>query len=150
MKAAGKIFQEYLKKRELKNTPERYTILDEIVKMQKHFEVDALLVQLRIKNKKISRATIYRTLDLLIDCGLVTKVNFNAPAPRPFYEPVAGLTKHDHFICQECGKIIEFYDQRIKKIQLQLQTAYGLDVVYYSYHLYGRCADCKTGKMKKK
>ncbi len=148
MRAVKKIFYDYLKKRELRNTPERFTILDEIMKMQNHFEADALLVQLKTQNKKISRATIYRTLDLLIDCGLIKKINFNAPVQHAFYEPVAGLTRHDHFICQECGKIIEFYDDRLRKIQQKLQAAYGMEVVQYSYNLYGRCTDCQNRQSK--
>jgi Fur family ferric uptake transcriptional regulator len=144
--AATKIFHDYLKKRELRNTAERFTILAEITRIQNHFEADTLLVRLKTKHKKISRATIYRTLDLLIDCGLVKKINFNKPVPQAMYEPItaAGLARHDHFICQECGKIIEFYDKRLKKIQVNLQAAYQLEVLHYSYHLYGRCAACKN------
>jgi len=144
---ATKIFYDYLKKRELRSTTERFTILEEIIRIQKHFEADTLLVRFKTRHKKISRATIYRTLELLIDCGLVRKINFNAPAPQTFYEPVipaAGLSGHDHFICQECGKIIEFHDERLKKIQVNLQAIYHMEVLHYSYHLYGRCAACKN------
>jgi Fur family ferric uptake transcriptional regulator len=145
MSSTTKIFYNYLKKRELRNTPERFTILAEIDRMQAHFEADTLLLRLKTRHKKISRATIYRTLDLLLDCGLVRRINFNAPAPHTLYESVtsAGLAGHDHFICQQCGKIIEFYDQRLKKIQLDLQAAYHMEVLHYSYHLYGRCGACK-------
>jgi Fur family ferric uptake transcriptional regulator len=141
MQAASKIFHDYLKKRELKNTPERFLILNQIIKMQHHFEADSLLVQLKIKNKKISRATIYRTLDLLVDCGLVKKIYFDTT--HAFYEPVSGLTRHDHFVCLDCGKIIEFYDRTINKIQRNLQAVHGLEVFHYSYHLSGRCAACR-------
>jgi len=146
MKTASKIFYDYLKKRDLKNTSERFLILDQIIKMQKHFEADSLLVQLKIKNKKISRATIYRTLELLVDSGLVKKNNFNAP--HAFYEPVSGLTRHDHFVCQDCGKIIEFYDDTITKIQRNLQVIHGLEVLNYTYNLSGHCAACRK-KYKK-
>jgi Fur family transcriptional regulator, ferric uptake regulator len=140
LRAAG-IFSNYLQQRELKNTPERFIILNEIVRMRKHFEADSLLVQLRIKNKKISRATIYRTLELLIDCGLVKKNKFNTL--HSYYEPVAALGQHDHFICLACGKIIEIYDKSIMNIQKKLQKSHRFSVLQYTYHLYGHCAACK-------
>jgi Fur family ferric uptake transcriptional regulator len=148
MKEVNQVFSEYLKKKELKNTPERFTILDEIIKWHKHFEADALLVHLKTKNKKISRATIYRTLELLVDCGLVKKVTFNHS--QACYEPVSGLSNHDHFICEQCGKIIEFYDASINRIHDHLQAHYGLEVLHYTYHLYGRCTECKRKKGPRK
>jgi Fur family ferric uptake transcriptional regulator len=137
---ASRKFYNYLKKRELRNTPERFLILNQISEMNRHFEADSLLVQLKINNKKISRATIYRTLELLVDCGLVKKINLDAQ--HAFYEAAFELNRHDHFVCSACGKIIEFYDETINKIQRHLQAVYGLEVVHYSYHLSGYCASC--------
>jgi len=148
MREVDHVFSDYLKKRDLKNTPERFTILDEIIKMHKHFEADSLLVHLKTKNKKISRATIYRTLELLVDCGLVKKMTFDTA--HAYYEPVSGLTTHDHFICEQCGKIIEFYDESITQIHQNLQSHFGVDVLHYTYHLYGRCAECKGNKESSK
>jgi Fur family ferric uptake transcriptional regulator len=144
MNAVHQVFYEYLKQRALKNTPERFTILDEIIRWHKHFEADSLLIHLKTKNKKISRATIYRTLELLVDCGLVKKVTFNTA--QAWYEQVSGFSNHDHFICEQCGKIIEFYDASINRIHEHLRAKYGLDVLHYTYHLHGLCAACKRKK----
>jgi len=150
MNSTADIFHAYLKKRRLRTTPERFVILDEIIRLRRHFDADGLLLSIKTRNKKISRATIYRTLELLIDCGLVKKTNINTPAVHSFYESMDGLGRHDHFICQVCGKIIEFYDEQLKKIEQNLQETYGMKVEYYSYYLYGRCASClnkhKRGK----
>ena len=141
---AIKIFSDYLRKKELKTTSERLTILQIILHMDKHFDADNLLLQIKHQNKKISRATIYRTLDLLVDCGLVNKINFGSNSYR--YEPNLEVGVHDHFLCIECGKIIEFYDEELELIHKRLNEKYKLKILDYTHQIYGKCSDCQKIK----
>jgi len=136
-----KIFTEYLLKRDLKNTPERATILNEIEGINQHFEPDTLLFRLKNKHVKISRATIYRTLELLLDCGLVKKNIFENGIT--LYEKNFGTHAHDHFLCMQCGKIIEFFDQDLNKIHVRLAKKHEFLITDYSHQIYGRCKNCK-------
>src|SRR3989339_1032456 len=109
------IFKEYLTSRKLKFTAERQAILDRVFENHKHFEADELLVDLRLNDMKISKATIYRTLALLVKCGLLREVIFGEK--HAHYEHVYGHEHHEHLVCIKCGKIIEFSDERIEKYQ---------------------------------
>ena len=99
------IFRKYLERRGLKLTAERRELFDEIFSKHEHVEADELLVRLRAKHKKISRATIYRTLDLLVDSGIVGRVRIGESGYR--YERLRAGEHHDHLICNECGRVIE-------------------------------------------
>ena len=102
------IFRKYLERRGLKLTAERQALFDELFARHEHFEADELLVRLRTKHKKISRATIYRTLDLLVDSGIVGRVRIGETGYR--YERLRAGEHHDHLICNECGRVIEFFE----------------------------------------
>ena len=138
---ADKIFCDYLKRKDLKNTPERMIIMQEIIKIDNHFDAEAILDHFKKVDIKISRASVYRTLDLLISCGLVRKVNFNNSSYQ--YESIINKDKHDHFICVKCGKIIEFYDEELKNIHLRLKNKYKMEISDYIHHIYGKCAECE-------
>jgi len=144
---AQKIFIEYLKKNDLKSTPERMIILQDILKLDKHFEAENLFEHIKTMNIKVSRASIYRTLDLLVQCGLVNKINFDNSCY--FYEMTMNKSSHDHFICNECGKIIEFYYTELEKIHKKLIKKYNLYINNYSHQIYGLCSDCKLKKITK-
>src|SRR3972149_4932115 len=102
-------FEDYLRKKNLKLTQERRDILDEMSGSDRHFGPEELLVQLRENGKRVSRATIYRTLDLLVNSGVVKKVCLG---PQQFYyESLQGKNRtHSHMVCLNCGKIVEFSD----------------------------------------
>ncbi len=135
------VFKQYLIKHSLKITPERVRILNEISKINQHFDPDMLLFKLRNKNMKVSRATIYRTLDLLVDCNLVIKnVIGNS---NVLYEKKYDTQIHDHFLCMSCGKIIEFYDSDLEKIHKKLAEKYHLSVTDYRHQVFGTCGNCK-------
>ena len=137
-----KVFSDYLKKHSLKVTPERVTILNEINRIKHHFDPDTLLFKLKNQNMKVSRATIYRTLDLLVDCGLVMKnVLGNSTI---LYEKKYDTQIHDHFLCLSCGEIIEFFDSDLKKIHQKLSKMHNLSVTDYTHQVYGVCGKCKV------
>jgi len=135
------IFTEFLRKNDLKFTPERITVLDEIREADQHFEPDNLLIRLKSKNLKISRATIYRTLELLVQCGLIKK-NIFADG-KSIYEKKFGTRAHDHFLCVHCGRIIEFYDRDLDKIHKRLAEEHDLAIQEYSHQIYGLCQSCR-------
>ena len=141
---AQKLFVDYLKQNDLKNTPERMVILQEVMQLDKHFEAENLFEHIKTMNIKVSRASIYRTLDLLVQCGLVNKINFDNSCF--YYESTMNKSSHDHFICKECGKIIEFYYPELENIHKKLIEKFELNISEYSHQIYGTCKDCKQQK----
>jgi Fur family ferric uptake transcriptional regulator len=108
---AQKLFIQYLRENNLKVTQERIALLDEIFSTNEHLDADELLARMKAKRKKVSRATIYRTLDLLVQCGLVRKSRLGQE--HYFYEKIVPGRGHHHMICTATGKIIEFWDPDI-------------------------------------
>ena len=136
-----KIFQKFLKDRHYKQTGERYTILDAIENMDSHFEADELVMQLRREGKRISRATVYRTLHLLEECGIVRRVRFGES--HNHFELSLDKANHAHLICTVCGKVIEFDDSRLEEVQEQICKTYGFSPVQRMVEIYGVCPECQ-------
>lgn len=142
------IFTAYLERKKQRKTPERYAILDEIYSKKSHFDVDALYIQMKNRNYHVSRATVYNTLDLLMDCGLVTKHQFGQNMAQ--YEQAYGFIQHDHLICVKCHKVLEFCDPRIQQIQSTMGELLKFNVTHHSLNFYGtplvengKCSSCK-------
>ena len=132
-----KIFQAHLETKNLRKTPERFAILEEIYSKEGHFDVEALYVSMKEKNYRVSRATVYNTLDLLVDCDLVTKHQFGKNLAQ--FEKSYGFRQHDHLICTECNKVHEFCDPRIHNIQTTVGQLLQFNVLHHSLILYGSC-----------
>jgi len=135
------IFRKYLEKRGLKLTAERQAVFDELFARHEHFEADELLVRLRAKHKKISRATIYRTLDLLVDSGIVGRVRIRESGYR--YERLRAGEHHDHLICDFCGRVIEFFEPRIESLQDEVAARHGFVLLSHSHQMRGICRQCR-------
>jgi len=129
------IFTNYLKKQSYRKTQGRYDILYEIYSIDDHFEVETLYLILKNKNYHISRATIYNTIDLLLECGLIVKHSFGNKAGS--YEKAYGSKKHDHIINLENHEVTEFHDERISEIVESIGEQYGIEVSHYSFTIYG-------------
>ncbi len=129
-----KIFTAHLVKKKQRKTPERYAILDEIYSKKEHFEVETLYVQMIKRNYQVSRATVYNTLDLLLECNLVKKHQFGQNIAT--YEQSYGYRQHDHLICLSCNKVLEFCDPRIQQINTTMGDFLGFQVSHHSLHLY--------------
>ncbi|MFQ6031480.1 MAG: Fur family transcriptional regulator [Candidatus Zixiibacteriota bacterium] len=141
MKEATQIFVKYLNSKDLKLTKERKTVLQEIFLHQGHLEAEDLLHNLRKKRERTSRATIYRTLELLVDSGIVRKVDLGHG--HSHYEHVLGHAHHEHMVCLECEKVIEFSDKRIERSLKKLCGKNGFEHISHCFQVFGYCKDCR-------
>lgn len=129
-------FIDYLTRHNLRKTQGRYDILYEIYEIDKHFEVENLYITLRNKNYHISRATIYNTIDLLLDCALIVRHSFGTKAGS--YEKAFGINKHDHLINTDTKDVIEFENLEINEIAKKIAKQNNLDFSHYSFTVYGK------------
>lgn len=132
-------FEAFLRSRKLKLTGERMAILQAVFHEKGHFDAEHLHDCLRMKD--VSRATVYRTLDLLVQSGLVRKNSLGANHAN--FEAARGEDHHDHLICLHCGKVVEFYRADLEEIQDQLCREHDFRPVHHNLQIFGICPDCK-------
>ena len=145
-----KIFKDYLEKKNQRKTEERFNILDEIYTLNEHFDVESLHSHMKKKGFKSSRATIYNTIELLLDCALITRHQFGKNTSR--FERSYSFRQHDHLICEDCEHVLEFCDPRIQQIQKVMGDVLKFNVTHHSLNLFGKCREylekgtCKNRK----
>jgi len=144
---ATEIFREFLKSEKNRITPERFEVMDSALDYEGHFGADDLYVLMKNQNSRVSRATVYKTLELLVQCDLVIKRNFGDNLTR--YESNFKKQSHDHLICMDCGRIVEFANPSVKELPEKISNELGFDVESYSFNIFARCKDTKNCKFFK-
>ena len=139
---ASEIFREYLKNGKNRITPERFEVMDAALIQEGHFGADDLFIQMKNRKSRVSRATVYKTLELLVQCDLITKRNFGDNISR--YESSYKKQNHDHLICMDCGRIVEFTNPKIKKLPEEISEELGFEVESYSFNIFARCKNIKN------
>ena len=130
------IFEAYLEENCHRKTPERFAVLHEIYRYDGHFDIEALYSHMKERNYRVSRATLYNTMELLMDCNLVRKHQFGEKVAQ--YEKCHRVRQHDHVIITATGEVIEFCDPRIQQIKATLEELFGIEVLHHSLNIYAR------------
>ena len=134
-------FKIALKKEGLKYTPQRTAVLEEIIKDKGHRESEEIYLALKKKGQHVSRATVYRTMDILVNNGFARKMNLGDGRAR--YESKVNSPHHDHLVCMDCGLIVEFMDQKIEDLQDEIAIQYEFQLKRHIHQLFGLCKKCQ-------
>lgn len=134
-------FREFIFNKGLKSTKKRDEVFEEVLKTEGHFDPDELYIRLKQKGSKVSRASVYRTLPLLVEIGLIEEVE--RVDKHAHYEKISVDSHHDHMICMKCGKVIEFFSPTLEMLQDEICLRENFIKVRHSLEMFGICSQCQ-------
>ena len=140
------IFLEHIQKAGLRRTGQRDLILEIFLKTEEHLTSEDLYFLVHRKDPSVGHTTVYRTLKLLTEAGLAREVRFGDN--KTYYEHHYNHAHHDHMICTECGKVIEFFSQDIENLQDQMADQFGFRPTHHSLRMWGVCSDCQERRIE--
>ncbi len=136
------LLHQHMLKKGLRSTDQRRLIVETFFASPNHVSIEELLAQVRAQDPKVGYATVYRTLKLLAECGVAYERRFGDGLTR--YELADDATHHDHLICLECDKILEFEEERIEALQEEVARKYGYLLRSHKHEMYGVCPECQS------
>jgi Fur family ferric uptake transcriptional regulator len=140
-------FREFLEIRGEKITEPRRILVRHIFDSHKHFDADELVADLRAAGRKVSRATVYRTLRLLVDAGLLRELRLTN---RTAYEHDYGYPSHDHLHCTQCDRVVEFSNDEIRRIREAISLTNGFRPVGHRFVITGICSNCSRARPRRR
>ena len=135
------ILKETLQKEGLRYTQQRQEIWNELCSSDKHRDAEEIFITLRNRGLNVSRATVYRTIDVLVKNNLINKLDIGDGRAR--FEYNDKYIHHDHLVCTKCGKIVEFYNDKIEELQNDIAKQHNFKLLDHSHQLFGICKDCQ-------
>ncbi len=146
LRAAREALAADLRRRGLKRSRRRDTVVDVFLRATGHLSVDELTARVRARDPEIGQTTVYRTMKLLAECGLASPQQFGDRQTR--YEPRRPGGHHDHLVCDVCGAIEEFEDEEVEALQRAVARRHGFALEGHRFELHGRCARCRAGAVR--
>lgn len=140
IETAENVFREFLRDRGLKYTGERRKIVQAVMRTDEHFEAEQLFLTMRQEAQRVGKATVYRTLKLLVECGIVKEVHFSNK--QVHYEHTYGQDPHDHLVCRRCGRIIEFDAGEVVRLRTLIAAERRFHALSHRFQILGLCEAC--------
>jgi Fur family transcriptional regulator, ferric uptake regulator len=136
-----KEFEGFIRGKGCRLTGERLKLIEGIKRQRGHFNVDSLVSCLKKQGLKVSRDTVYRNLPILLEAGVIAQ-SFRTSRDT-YYECASSKAHHDHLICRECGKVVEFKDPGIEEAQQRVAEKYRFKLEHHCHQLVGLCKKCR-------